>query len=403
VEEVQHSGHSSKGTASRSFVASMGPLFFLVGIFFINFLSRIILSPLMPTMEKDLKIGHDQAGFLFFFTSFGYFIGMLTSGFISSRLQHRKTIILSSFAMGGALLSVSFCNNLWGIRLGLLIMGMAAGFYLPSGIETLTELVPPWHLGRALAIHEIAPNLGFILAPMLVEFLLKWGSWQKVLTLTGMISLGMGLIFFLCGKGGNFSGEAPNLKIIKNILREPTFWVMVFFFSLGVGSTAGVYLILPLYLVAEKGMDHTLANTFLALSRIAILVIIFLAGWVIDRLGVKKTLKAVFFTTGLATAMIGILSGTWMVGFIFLQPLLAACFFPAGFVALSKIKSPDLKKVAVSFTVPTGYFIGGGAVTAGLGILGEAGLFSVGFILFGGLLCVGGLLTKYLALTEREK
>ena len=32
------------------------PLLFLVGIFFLNFLSRIILSPLMPTVEKDVAI-----------------------------------------------------------------------------------------------------------------------------------------------------------------------------------------------------------------------------------------------------------------------------------------------------------------------------------------------------------
>ena len=403
MEDVQHTGHSNKGATSSSFVSFMGPLFFLVGLFFINFLSRIILSPLMPTMEKDLKIGHDQAGSLFFFVSLGYCFGMLTSGFISSRLMHRRTIILSSFAVGGALLSVSFCDDLWGIRVGLLIMGMAAGCYLPSGIETLTKLVPPWHLGRALAIHELAPNLGFIIAPILVEVLLKWGSWHRVLTLTGLISLGMGSIFLLWGKGGKFSGEAPNLKILRNIVKEPSFWVLVFFFSLGVGSTAGVYLILPLYLVAEKGMDQTLANTLLALSRIGILATIFLTGWVTDRLGVKNTLKAVFLTSGLATAMIGIVSGSWLVWLIFLQPLLAAYFFPAGFVALTKIKSPHLKKVAVSLTVPTGYFIGGGVVTAGLGVLGEAGLFSVGFIIFGSLLFIGGLLTKYLALSDDEK
>jgi NNP family nitrate/nitrite transporter-like MFS transporter len=38
----------------------MPSLLFLVGIFFLSFISRIILAPLLPTIEKDLKIGHEE-------------------------------------------------------------------------------------------------------------------------------------------------------------------------------------------------------------------------------------------------------------------------------------------------------------------------------------------------------
>ncbi|HMK52763.1 MAG TPA: MFS transporter, partial [Thermodesulfobacteriota bacterium] len=143
-----------------------------------NFLSRIILSPLMPTVEKDLKVGHDEAGSLFFMISLGYCIGLLLSGFISSRLTHRKMILLSSVAVGGAIILVSISHHLWMIHLGLIFVGMAAGFYLPSGIATLMELVRPEHWGKALAIHELAPNLAFVIAPLLVEALLGAFSWR---------------------------------------------------------------------------------------------------------------------------------------------------------------------------------------------------------------------------------
>ena len=112
---------------NSSFLSQMGPLLFLVGIFFLNFLSRIILSPLMPTVEEDLKIGHDEAGVLFLLISLGYCLGLLASGFVSSRFQHRRTILLSSIAVGGALMVVSISHNLWGIRFGLILLGMAAG------------------------------------------------------------------------------------------------------------------------------------------------------------------------------------------------------------------------------------------------------------------------------------
>jgi len=391
------------GSPSQSFLPYVGPLLFLVGIFFINFLSRIILSPLMPAVEGDLKIGHDEAGSFFFLITLGYCVGLFFSGFVSSRLKHRRAIILSSFAVGGALFFVGATHHLWGIRSGLFLLGLAAGFYLPSGISTLTSLVSQRHWGKAIAIHELAPNLGFIVAPLLTEVLLRWCSWQGILIVIGVASLMAGAVFALWGKGGNFSGEAPNLRTLKSLLKEPSLLLMMAFFSLGVGASFGVYSMLPLYLVSERGMDRTWANTLLALSRISPLATSFLAGWMVDRLGVKQTLKAVFLTAGLATAMIGIAPVAWILPVIFLQPILATAFFPAGFAVLARIGSPHIKNVAISLTVPLGFLIGGGAGTAGLGLAGEAKLFFLGFIVLGGFISGGAGLVRYLKLADEKR
>ncbi|WP_340147893.1 MFS transporter, partial [Desulfosarcina cetonica] len=80
----------------------LGPILFLTSLFFINFLSRIILAPLLPTIEKDLSIGHGEAGSLFLLISVGYFISLIASGHVSARLLHRRTIVLSALSLGGA-------------------------------------------------------------------------------------------------------------------------------------------------------------------------------------------------------------------------------------------------------------------------------------------------------------
>jgi NNP family nitrate/nitrite transporter-like MFS transporter len=102
--------------------SQMGPLLFLVGIFFSNILARVILSPLMPAIEKDLNIGHGEAGSFFLLISLGYCAGLLSSGFVSSRLSHRRTIFLSSIAVGFGLMVVSISHNLWAIRSGLILL-----------------------------------------------------------------------------------------------------------------------------------------------------------------------------------------------------------------------------------------------------------------------------------------
>src|ERR1041384_8633977 len=88
---------------AASFRAQVRPVFFLAGLFFLNFASRIILSPLLPTIERELAISHSQAGFFFFLSSGGYLAGLLSSGVLTSRFSHPGAFFAS---LAGARLAV---------------------------------------------------------------------------------------------------------------------------------------------------------------------------------------------------------------------------------------------------------------------------------------------------------
>src|SRR4029077_8211874 len=100
-------GGRTKNQLARPFAPDLRPVFFLTLIFFINFIGRMILSPLLPTIEKELAISHSQAGSLFFLMSAGYVFGLLGSGFFASRSSHKITIVVSSAGVGFALLGIS--------------------------------------------------------------------------------------------------------------------------------------------------------------------------------------------------------------------------------------------------------------------------------------------------------
>ena len=386
-----------------SFRSYIPALLFMAGIFFINFLSRIILAPLLPAIEADLHIGHGEAGALFLLISLGYFGGLLGSGFVSSRFTHRLTIIISSVAIGGVLLAISLSQTLWGIRVGLILLGLAAGLYLPSGIATVTSLVSSRDWGKAVAIHELAPNLSFIAAPLVAEGLLLWCSWRGGIALIGVVSILAGMAFLRFGRGGKSPGEAPSPKTLRVLFVRPGFWIMTALFSLSIGASLGIYTMLPLYLVAEQGFERSWANQLVAFSRIAGPIVAFMAGWASDRLGPKRALVGVFLAIGMATVLLGIARGGWIVPLLFLQPTLAICFFPAGFSALSQVGPPAVRNVAVSIAAPVAFLIGGGAVPAALGLMGEHGSFSLGIILYGVLLFGGLILLRYLRFYEDVK
>jgi len=276
---------------------------------------------------------------------------------------------------------------------------MGAGLYLPSGILTIIGLVRSGDLGKAIAIHELAPNLGFLVAPLLAEALLGWFSWRGVLVFIGIGSLIGGAVFISLGKGGNFYGEAPNLRMMRSLLVDPSVIILIVLFSLALGMSSGVYSMMPLYLVSERGMGRTWANTLLGLSRVATLGIVLLSGWMTDRLGVKKNLKVVLLTAGLFTCILGMAPGSWVIPIVFIQGMLATSFFPVGFAALSRVGSPSSRNVVLSLTLPVASLLGG-AIPLGIGFMGEMGSFSLGFTLLGGLILGGLILIRYLKLAE---
>ena len=383
---------------AASFRAQVRPVFFLAGLFFLNFASRIILSPLLPTIEKELAISHSQAGFFFFLSSGGYLVGLLSSGVLTSRSSHRLAISASLAGVGIALLTIAAATSLWLIECGLMALGFAAGFYLPSAIATITSLVDKRHWGKAIAIHELAPNLAFFATPFLAEIFLHWSSWRMGLGLLGVLSLVGSLSFGRFGRGGDFPGESPGSNAFAVLARTPAFWLMMVLFGVGVSSTIGVYAMLPLYLVSQRNFDQSTANTLVAFSRSHGPMLGLLGGWASDKLGAKGTIIISLIFTGITTLLLGTLSGSALGAAVLVQPLVAVWFFPAAFAAIAMITPPSARNLAVALSVPVGYIIGGGAIPTFIGIMGDAGSFATGFVVTGLLIAAGGLLSIRLRL-----
>jgi len=385
-----------------SLKAAIGPILFLASIFYLNFISRIIFAPLMPEIEKSLGISHTKSGAFFFFISLGYCAALILSGFINKKITHKNVIALSGIGIGVILLTLSFFASYKAIVLCLIFLGFATGLYLPSGIATITHLASPGNWGKAFSIHEWAPNLAFITAPLIAEIFLKWMPWQKIFPVVGSLVIIASVLFLKLGRGGRFHGQSPNLSVLKVLFTTRSFWIMILIFGLGMGGSLGIYTMLPLYLITGRGFDESWVNTLIGLSRISGLFMTLISGWLTDKIGPKKAIGIIFVTSGIVTIFLGILKGNFLFPVIFLQPLFATCFFPAGFAALSRITSHDLQNVTVSFTIPFSFLIGGGAIPAIIGFAGDLGSFGAGISIVG-MLTVGSLLAlRFLKFHEQE-
>lgn len=394
-KEKRETRKKGEGSALRLHLV---PILFLTAIFLLNFISRIELSPLVPSIEKDLGLGHGEIGSFFFYITVGYFISLVGSGFVSSRMSHRMTVSLSSISVGLTLFGVCLTETAWGLGVCMFVLGLVTGIYLPSGIATITDLVNQRQWGKALAIHELAPNLAFVIAPLVAEALMVWFSWRCVMGSLGLTSLVVGISYVCLGRGGEFTGEPPNFDSVRSVIAKPSFFAMVFFFGLAISSTIGIYSMLPLYLVSDHGIMRTEANTIVALSRISTLFIVFLGGWAADRFGASRTITVVFLITGVLTILLGIVPTSWIKLVVILQPVFAVCFFPAGFAMLSSTVPPQSRSLAVSLVVPFAFMIGAGIVPTFIGLMGDAGFFTMAFPIVGGCILSGVILLRFIQL-----
>lgn len=375
-------------------------LFLLTGIFYLNILSRLIMAPLLPVLEKELGISHSVSGSFFMFIALGYSGGLFGSGFVSGWLSNRRTIVLSAVSLALAFYLVALSDTVWAIRLGLLFMGVATGLYIPAGMTALTLAIRPENWGKAIAVHEYAPTLAYMSAPLLAEVLIGIGGWQGIVLLIGTGSLMMGFFFRRFAPGSDFKGDRPCLADIRHLVRGAPFWIMTAFFTLAIGATVGLYSMMPLYLIEERGIDRTLANSLIGLSRLPLLAIVLAAGWLSDRFGPKPVITVVMLFNALTTILLAVVPGQWVFVVLFLHPMLTVCFFPAGFTILSRISPAPSRSLLLSLTMLSANLIGGGIFPLVLGFFGDAQAFGTGFVLFGVIMFLSILLIPFLKLPE---
>jgi len=393
---------------ARSIRASLPTILLLVFVLFFLFTARIIYSPLLLSIEESLGLGHAEAASFFLFITLGYAGMMIFSGFVAAAIGHRNTILLAVLLVILGLIAVSLSSSLWGMRAALILIGIGAGLYFPSGIPSLTALVEDRDEGKALAIHEVGPNLSFVVAPIGAVFALRFFRWQGVTLLLACIGAVAGVLFAIFARGGRFHGKPPHLANARLILRKSSFWIMAGLFALGAGAAVGVFAMTPAYLVTERGMNAELVNTLVGLSRLSSLAIIFVAGYLVDRFGARRVILVIMFSTGLATAAMSLPYRPLLIAAVFLQPILVACFFPAGFTVISRIAPREMHNLTISFISPIGYAVGSGLVPLFLGFLGDRLSFAFGFLIYGALLTAATVLPLLLKLdiegrTEAEK
>ena len=400
--KLSHPKRRSRQPLIKGIRANMHTILLLVFVLFFVFIARVIYSPLLPSIERDLHLNHTQAASFFLLIAVGYTCMNVFSGFLASRLGHRSTIFLAVMLVSLATMFIAVSPSLLLIRVGLIVVGVGAGLYPPSGIATVSSLVDSRDEGKVLSLHEFGPNLGFIAAPLIVALLLPRLEWRSCLLLISALGLLIGTLYIIFSRGGGFKGEAPVLGNITQILSLPSFWITAVLLALGAGASVGLFSLIPTYLVFERGLDQALVNTLVGVSRISGLIALLFAGYLVDRFGAKTVICAILVSAGIATAALWARSKAILIVAMFFQSLLIVSFFPAILTVAARIAPRNLHNLTVSFILPIGYGFGAGILPLLLGWLGDHATFALGFLIYGVVLIASSALPFLIKLKQEE-
>lgn len=281
------------------------------------------------------------------------------------------------------LLVSAFVRSVWGLGSVLFALGLFSGMNQPSVVAVITAMVRREDWGKALSVQQAAPPLGLVAAPLLAVGLLTIFSWRESLVGVGLFAAVLGVVLLRFRGLAEFPGDPPRLHLVGPLLRLRSFWLMIGLMALGMGAQVGVYTMLPLFLTQEKLMSIPSANALLGIANISPLAMVFVAGWVTDRIGERWAMFGALCLTGAATVLVGVADGLWLRVGIFLLPAFAVCFFPPAFSALSRIVQPNRRSVAAALAPPIAFILGGGLLPVALGYMGQHYTFARGIAIIG--------------------
>jgi NNP family nitrate/nitrite transporter-like MFS transporter len=352
------------------------------GLWFVNFSTRTIISPLLPVIEGELAISHALAGSIFSFLSLGYTITLLLSGLLSPRIGYKRSIIVGFAICMVALFCLRYATTYFSVVTVTLFIGLGAGIYLPSAIPLLTATFGRESWGKAIAFHDTAPSLSVFSIPILTAFALRALHWRELFLILSAACL-IAVIVFWAFSPDPHPPEEKRAQL-SDILARRDFWIMATLWIFGASNSLGLYNVIPLFIVEEKGMDLEMANTIFGLSRVGGILVVVTAGFLVDRYGVKKILFPVFLATGLSTMGLAIVQGVaLLVTMLILQATVSALFFPAALVAISKLTSFNERSIFTGGSVAIGVLFGAGLTPLIVGAVADLWSFQSGILLLG--------------------
>jgi NNP family nitrate/nitrite transporter-like MFS transporter len=372
------------------------PLLVFWCLWFLNFFTRTSFSPILPLIEDALSLTHGEAGGLILSFSLGYSVTLLIAGRYVSVWGYKRTVFASITGLGIVLTALQGVDHYLGYHALFLLLGLSAGCYLPAILPIITEMYESSHWGKAIGLHDSAASVAFLSAPILIAFGLQFLPWKRILFLLGLACLMIPFLFWKVAVEPRPAVSRVRSRYLDLFRRKPIL-IMIGAWILAAATNIGVYSILPLYLIKERGMNYATANNLVGISRIGGIAVQICIGFLVDRFGYSRLIFLSLFTAGLSTIFLAIAPNpSILTVLIFIQAAFSLAFFPVGLAAIAKLTTPEERPMGIGAIISSGVIFGTGGAPFLLGLIADHASFTVGLLGLGGVTVLSTFMFRFL-------
>jgi MFS transporter, ACS family, hexuronate transporter len=154
----------------------------------VNYMDRIVMGILKPTISHDL--GWNETDYAMITTAFqvGYAIMMPIAGRVIDWLGLRIGYPLAVLVWSISSLSHAFAGNLLQFSVARLGLGLGEAANFPAAIKAVADWFPRRERALATGIFNSGSNVGALLAPLAIPFVVARFGWHAAFLFTGCLS-----------------------------------------------------------------------------------------------------------------------------------------------------------------------------------------------------------------------
>lgn len=255
-----------------------------------------VVVVVLPIITSSLGLSLAQAGALASARTLFAGVASFPSGFFADLASRRNILLGTCIAMIGlASLGLSAAWTFPALMLFMALGGFGGGWFHPQSLAILSTKYRD-QKAFALGVHDSSANLGEVIGPLTIGFLLNFFDWRTSLQIWAIPALCIGVLYATFGREGNLAVPRPRdyrRAVWEDVLKNKAVFSLVAVSTLRAMGQTALAAFLPLYLSLHLKLPASIAGAYMSILFLFAGMAPACVGWVSDRLGHKR-LIAVF-------------------------------------------------------------------------------------------------------------
>ncbi|HTD41675.1 MAG TPA: MFS transporter [Mucilaginibacter sp.] len=155
----------------------------------INYLDRAVISLLKSDLTKDFKWNDGDYANIEIAFKIAYSLGLLSAGRLIDELGTKMGYFFSTLLWSVSAVCHALVNSTMGFIVVRSALGLSEAGNFPSAIKAVAEWFPKKERALATGIFNSGANIGAIVAPLTVPFIVVAWGWRWAFVITGSIGL----------------------------------------------------------------------------------------------------------------------------------------------------------------------------------------------------------------------